>query len=125
MITSILQLSDEHVVSDYSNSIIKSFENAFLPFRFGINSVIKVDIIHNCTTEMAKKLFDLNENLFLICNGTYVCHKKITNNEYQRESYSGQKKVPLCKPFSECTTDGYIIEMLEPYYTKENYAGIF
>ena len=54
MIASILQLTDEHVVSDYSNSIIKSFENDVLTLRFGINSVIRDDIIQNRTTEMVK-----------------------------------------------------------------------
>ena len=54
MIVSISQLRDERVVSDYSNSIIKSFDNYVLPLRFGINSVIRDDLIHSRTTEMAK-----------------------------------------------------------------------
>ena len=66
MIALILQLRDEHVVSDYPNIIIKSFENDVLPLFFYINSVIREDLIQNLTTKMAKKLFNLNENLFLI-----------------------------------------------------------
>ena len=87
-----------------------------MPLRFGINSVIRDDLIQNHTTEMANKLFNLNGNLFLICDGTYARHQKSTNNEYQRKSYSGQKKVPLCKPFTVSTTDGYVIHTLGPYY---------
>ncbi|CAD6216050.1 GSCOCG00011256001-RA-CDS, partial [Cotesia congregata] len=36
----------------------------------------------------------------------------------------GQKKVPLCKPFTICTTDGYIVDMLGPYYANQNDATI-
>lgn len=47
-----------------------------------------------------------------------------TNNEYQKKSCSGQKKVPLCKPFTLCTTDGYIVDMLGPYFANQNNAEI-
>ncbi|KMQ84861.1 hypothetical protein RF55_16997, partial [Lasius niger] len=124
MIASILQLKNEHDVSDYSNSIIKSFENDVLPLRFGINSFNRDDLIQNHTTEMAKKLFNVNDNFFIICDGTYARHQKSTNNEYQRKSFSGQKKVPLCKPFTLCTTDGYIVDMLGPYLANQNDAEI-
>jgi len=72
---------------------------------------------------MAKKLFNVNDNLFLICDGTYARHQKSTNNEYQRKSFSGQKKVPLCRPFTLCTT-GYIVDMLGPYLANQNDAEI-
>lgn len=124
MIASILQLKNEHDVSDYSNSIIKSFEDDLLPLRFGINSLNRDDLIQNHTTEMSKKLFNVNDNLFLICDGTYARHQKSTNNEYERKSFSGQKKVPLCKPFTLYTTDGYIVDMLGPYFANQNDAEI-
>ncbi|KYN04658.1 hypothetical protein ALC62_04469 [Cyphomyrmex costatus] len=100
MIASILQLENEQSVSDYSASIIKSFENDILPFYFGLHVLNRDDLIQNHTTEITKKLFDVRDNLFLICDGTYARHQKSTNNEYQRKSFSGQKKVPLCKPFT-------------------------
>ena len=55
------------------------------------------DLTDNDTTEITRKLFDVSDNLFIICDGTYTRHEKSTNNEYQRKSFSGQKKVPLCK----------------------------
>ena len=58
------------------------------------------NFILNHTAELAEKLFDVQDNLLLIYHGTYVRHQKSTNNEYQRKSFSGQKKVPLCKPFT-------------------------
>jgi len=124
MIASILQLENEQSVSDYSTSIIKSFENDILPFHFGLHAVNREDLIQNHNTEITKKLFDVCDNLFLICDGTYARHQKSTNNEYQRKSFSGQKKVPLCKPFTICTTDGYIVDMLGPYFANQNDAEI-
>lgn len=62
--------------------------------------------------------------MIIICDGTYAHHQKISNNEYQRKSHSVQKKVPLCKPFTVCTTDEYIIDMLGPYHANENDATI-
>lgn len=33
-------------------------------------------------------------------------------------------KLPLCKPFSVCTTDGFIIDVFGPFYAKQNDAQI-
>lgn len=124
MIASVFNIDNEQSISEYSASIVKSFEKDVLPFRFGLNFVNRVDLIQNHTTEIAKRLFDVHDNLILICDGTYARHQKCTNNEYQRKSFSGQKKVPLCKPFTTCTTDGYIVDMLGPYLANENDANI-
>lgn len=112
MLTSILQVENEQSISEYSASIIQSFEKDVLPLRFGLSSLNRDDLIQNHTTKIAKKLF--NDNLLLIYDGTYARHQKSINNEYQRKSFSGQKKVPLCKPFTICTTDGYVVDMLGP-----------
>ena len=66
----------------YSKSIIQFFNNNALPLRFGIHSVIRDDLIQNQTIEMVKKWLNLNEKLFLICDGTYARHQKSSNNEY-------------------------------------------
>ena len=60
----------------------------------------------------------------MICDGTYARHQKSINNEYQRKSFSGQKKVPLSLlPFTY-TTDGYVVDMLGPYLENHNDAEI-
>ena len=76
------------------------------------------------SSQIAKTLFQKHENLLLICDGTYCYHQKSNNNAYQRKSYSGQKKTSLCKPFTICTTDGYIIDMKGPYLANQNDAEI-
>lgn len=124
VLASILNIENEQIISDYSSSVIKSFEKDILPGRFGIMSMDRDDLIKNHTTDIAKRLFNVEDKLFLICDGTYARHQKSTNNEYQRKSYSGQKKVPLCKPFTICTTDGFVVDMLGPYPATQNDAEI-
>ena len=60
----------------------------------------------------------------LIFDGTYVRHGKSRNNVYQRKSYSGQKKAPLCKPFTICTTNGYVVDIAGPFNDTMNDATI-
>ena len=69
-------------------------------------------------------MFDSNRQLILILDGTYARHQKSSNNAFQIKSYSGQKKVPLCKPFTIYTTDGYVVDMLGPYPANLNDAEI-
>lgn len=88
-ICSVLGLEREQLVSDFSDSVIKSFEKDILPKYFGIDAISR-DTILNHSSEIAKILFDLNDQLMIICDGTYIRHQKSQNNEYQRKSYSGQ-----------------------------------
>ncbi|EFN65199.1 hypothetical protein EAG_00423, partial [Camponotus floridanus] len=124
VISSIFQLEFEQSVSDYCGSIMKSFERDILPTRFGLQALNRDDIINNHTTTIAKKLFDVQENMFLICDGTYARYQKSTNSEYQRKSFSGQKKVHLCKPFTICATDGYVVDMVGPFLANQNDVDI-
>lgn len=122
--SAMLQFDQEQLVSEYSGAVMKSFEKDVLPTRFGIKALSRVDLISYHTSDMAKKLYDCTDKLMIICDGTYARHQKSKNNEYQRKSYSGQKKVPLCKPFTVCTTTGRVLDMLGPYHATENDASI-
>ncbi|XP_058791020.1 uncharacterized protein LOC131664147 [Phymastichus coffea] len=125
VISSVLGLERPQQVSDFSASVLESFEKYVLPSRFGIKAANRQYLIENHTAPVAKLLHDLNDSqLGLVCDGTYLRHEKSTNNEYQRKSYSGQKKAPLCKPFTICTTNGCIVDMLCPYYANVNDAKI-
>ncbi|XP_043287510.1 uncharacterized protein [Venturia canescens] len=123
VIASVLGLEREQSVSEYSDSVINSFEKDILPMHFGVNAISR-DTIMNHSSVTATNLYGSRDQLMIICDGTYIRHQKSSNNEYQRKSYSGQKKVPLCKPFTVCTTDGYVIDMLGPYEANLNDAAI-
>lgn len=124
MIATILGFEREQQVSDFCASVMNSFEKDILPDHFGFTALSREDLIKNHTSAMAQKLFNINNQLALILDGTYIRHEKSTNNEYQRKSYSGQKNVHLCKPFTICTTNGYVVEMLGPFYANQNDADI-
>lgn len=125
MVYSILGIENAQKISQYTESVIKSFREDVLPTRFGLGAINREELIKNHTTLIAKKLHDIKDNqLALICDGTYLRHQKSTNNEYQRKSYSGQKKNHLCKPFTICTTDGYVVDVLGPFNANENDAKI-
>jgi len=42
----------------------------------------------------------------------------------KKKSFSGPKKVPLCKVFTICAIDGHVIDMLGPYPANLNDAEI-
>ena len=124
IISSVFQLDNEQSISDYGASVIKSFETDMSPFHFSLSALNRDDLINNHTTEITRKLFDGSDHLFIICDGMYARHQKNTNKEYQRKSFSGQKEVPLCKPFTICTNDCFAIDMLGSYPANKNDAEI-
>ena len=63
---------------------------------------------------------NVNNKLALIFDG----HGKSINNTYKRKSYSGQKQLPLCKQFTICMTNGYIVDIPAPFYATKNDATI-
>lgn len=124
MIAAILGLENEQKVSEYCDSVVRSFEKDVLPNNFGFRAKTREDILQNETSFFAKKMLNADKKLAIILDGTYITHQKSTNNEYQRKSYSGQKKKPLCKPFTICSTNGYILETLGPFQATLNDAEI-
>ena len=125
MIAAILGINWSQRISDYVDSVIKSFKVDVLPSRFGVHTMSRNDLISNHTTLIAKKLHNLDENqLMLIGDGTYLRHQKSTNNSYQRKSYTGQKKCHLVKPFTLCMPDGYVVDVLGPFESNLNDAQI-
>ena len=82
VIASVLGLEHEQQVSRFHESVIKSFEKDILPFYFGFEALSRQDLVENETSFVAKKLYDITDQLVLIFDGTYVHHEKSTNNEY-------------------------------------------
>lgn len=87
-------------------------------------SCSREDLVKNQTSDTVRKLYKVNDELVLIFDRTYIYHEKSCNNGYQRKSYSVQKKAPLCKPFTICTSNVYIVEMEGPFYVNQNDAEI-
>lgn len=124
LLCSMFELEAHQQISEYCHSVIEAFENDILLHKFGMHSQTRRWLIDNQTSSVAKKLHNTTDCLILICDGTYCRHEKSSNNDYQRKSFSGQKKTPLCKPFTICTTTGYIVDMLGPFLANLNDAAI-
>lgn len=124
VISSIFDLSYDQQVSEYFIQIMTSFEKDILPYYFGYNAVSRQQLIAN-TCDTAKRLLDVGENqLILIVDVRYIRHHKTKNNYYLRRSYSGQKKTHLCKLFTICTTNGFVVDFAGPFYGTLNDASI-
>lgn len=123
-ISSIFGIDNEIKVSDFCKSVINSFEKDILPIFFGVKSISREELIRDHTSIFLKKLFSLTNVLALVFDGTYLRHQKSKNNDYQRKSYSGHKKYPLVKPFTICTTNGFVVDVPGPFLATENDASI-
>ncbi len=80
-------------------------------------------ITHNTIT--VSELFLNNpDQLVLIADGTYCFIQKSANLEFQRETYSVQKKRNLIKPYVVCASDGTIVDIYGPFEATLNDAQI-
>ena len=124
VVAAVFGLPRAQQISDIVESVTKSFEKDVLPRGLGFSARTRSDLIENETSDFVRTLFGVSGKLALIYDGTYLRHGKSANNSYQMKSYSGQKKTHLCKPFTICTTTGYVIDMLGPFTANLNDAKI-
>lgn len=122
IIAAVMQL-EERIVSESIHAVLNCFEKEVLPKYFGVHCKDREFFISQ-TAPIAHLLHDITNKLVVICDGTYLRHEKSSNNIYQRKSYSGQKKTPLCKPFTICTSNGYVIDVPGPFNGNQNDAQI-
>jgi hypothetical protein len=60
----------------------------------------------------------------LIADSTYVYIDKSADSEFQRITYSDQKKRHFVRPFTVCCADGFIVDLFGPYAAVNNDAQI-
>ena len=85
-------------------AVLKAFKKYVLPDYFGIHAISRAYLVKK-TSLTATLLHNFKDSLGIICDGTYLRHEKSPYNAYKKKSFSGQKKTPLCKPFTMCTTN--------------------
>ena len=113
-------------VSRYCQQIRESLMNNFVKNNLGASSLNRDDFLNN-NTDIVKRLFFDNsdsDQLAIIADGTYCYIQKSSNNDFQRKTYSCQKKRHLIKPFVICTTNGYIVDIYGSYGASANDASI-
>ncbi|EFN70468.1 hypothetical protein EAG_10826, partial [Camponotus floridanus] len=122
LIAAVLEVT-EKIVENSVQAILKCFREQVLPKNFGPTAHTR-DFYLQQQAKTVELLYGIEDTLFIICDGTYLRHEKSANNVYQRKSYSRQKKTPLCKPFTICTTNGYIVDLAGPFNGTINDAKI-
>ena len=103
-----------HVVLDTLNEIL-------VPKYLGLTHLSRLEAL-NHHTAYSRAFF--GDHLSLIWDGTYIYCNKSNDHVLQRSSYSGQKSRHLIKMMSLVLPDGYVLDLLGPFYGKDNDASI-
>lgn len=118
-------MTSQTTISYYLKKIRLAINKDFVPYFLGAKSKERSFFVKHNTPNVIE-LYNLNSNdLCLVADGTYCQIEKSKNNQFQYDSYSGQKKSSLIKPFLICCADGYIIDCYGPFKATQNDAAIF
>lgn len=119
-----LGIQHQSDISRYLQQVRDALSDKFVAKNLGAKHLKREEWL-NHRSVIAKNLFDLgNDQLALIADGTYCYCQKSSNNNFQRKTYSEQKKRHLVKPMVICTTDGYIVDIFGPFEACLNDARI-
>ena len=121
-LSSFLSFRNRQLIGHICNEVQKAFMSDIVPYNIGCENIDRNQLILR-QSKLANILFPRSK-VIIIADGTYAFHQKSSNNFYQRISFSGQKKTHLCKPFTICTTDGFILDFFGPYNGNLNDATI-
>ena len=116
--------TSQQQISHYLSQIRTAMNQDVVHLFLGAKREKKFFLKHN--TESVKILHNFDDDqLAVICDGTYTKLEKSANNEFQYLSYSIQKTHNLLKPFIICCADGYFIDCYGPFQANMNDATIF
>lgn len=101
----------------------KALEKDFVPKFLGFANLGRDTLLRH-TTDSARTLHANNnaDILMTIWDGTYIYCFKSTNYEFQKQTFSGQKKRNFLRPMVCVTTNGYIIDIFGPFAATDNDA---
>lgn len=101
----------------------KALTNDFVPGLCGFSNLGRDFLLQN-TTMSARLLHghDDPDTVITIWDGTYIYVHKSSNYEFQKDTYSGQKKRNFLRPMVCVTTNGYIVDILGPFEATKNDA---
>lgn len=120
-----MQDIDERRIGEYVDAARKALTKRLLPKYLGFAHLERQEFLrHN--TQLSRRIFRMPEDsLGIVADGTYVYCQKSSNYEFQKKTYSGQKKTNLLKPMLVVCTDGYIMDCLDPQPGEVSDATIF
>lgn len=93
--------------------------------NFGFKNVTR-SVLQQHTTPQSRIIFSNSnvDRVTTIWDGTYLFCDKSGNFEFQKDSYSVQKKRSLVKAMVCVSPDGFIIDIFRPFKASENDASI-
>ncbi|RNA36622.1 Vacuolar sorting-associated 13C [Brachionus plicatilis] len=108
----------------YCQQVRKALTDDFVPLNIGANHLSREKwLIENNT--VAKKLHTTDKNqMVFIADGTYCYCEKSSDNQFQRSTFSVQKRRHLVKPFVICSSNGRKVDIYGPYQASLNDAEI-
>ncbi len=112
-------------ISAYLDQIRNELSKSFVSNNLGAKSLTRNALCSHNTPFVRVFCNDSdNKKAALLADGTYLKCEKSFNHEFQRLSYSLQKKYNLVKPFLICAPDEYIIDIYGPFPATWNDATI-
>ncbi|CAC5385204.1 unnamed protein product [Mytilus coruscus] len=100
------------------HSTRESLMQSFVPSFLGFNHITHQEFSQKHTTPTAKTLFanDNDGTAILVLDGTYLYIQKSSFHLFQKMTYSMHKGRPLVKPMLIVGADGYILNVMGPYF---------
>lgn len=92
----------------------------FVSMNFGFDHTTRESIVDHHTTDISKQLFTdpISDTVIMVLDGTYIYIQKSSSYKFQRLTYSMHKNLPLVKPFIITATDGYIVDVVGPFFAN-------
>ena len=90
----------------------------FVPLYLGFDHISHREFVSKHTTQIAKQIFADNDSNtgILVLDGTYLFIQKSSHHKFQKLTYNMHKSRCLVKPMMIVGTDGYIVNVLGPYF---------
>ena len=108
-------------VEDIFHGVLASLDETLTSNYLGLTHLSRTQALSHHTA-YSRAFF--GDQLSIIWDGTYIYCNKSSNHSLQRLTYSGQKSRHLIKMMSLVLPDGYVLELLSPFYGKDNDASI-
>ncbi|CAF1234849.1 unnamed protein product, partial [Didymodactylos carnosus] len=108
-------------VADTLHSVAETFNELLTPYHLGVNHLSRDSALQHHTA-YTKAFF--GDQLSMIWDGTYFYIHKSNDHRLQRSTFSGQKYRNLVKFMSLVFPDGYILDVIGPFYATDNDATI-
>ncbi|CAG2251516.1 unnamed protein product [Mytilus edulis] len=107
-----------HQIQRATHAARSSLMKSFVPKFLGFQHMSHEKFTRDHTTPTARTLFadDQQETGILVLDGTYIYLQKSSHHHFQKQTYSMHKGRSLVKPMMIVATDGYILNVLGPYY---------